>query len=162
MTSENKPREESLHNGDYYINQYNCGVISGFTQGKPLEQNEANTKALISALNQKGYRVARMEGFFIETSDTECSDIISLFVVNQKVSGDDGGQLEQDLIKLGQLYGQECIMSIREGIPFIVGIPKIEDIKLKYGEKISLGAAQFGNGSGKHVFRVKGRPFGFK
>lgn len=162
MNNDNESHEESSHNGDYYINRYSCGVISGFTKDMPLEQNKANTKILVSTLNQKGYSVARMQGSFIEPDDPDYSDIISLFVVNQKVSGDDGGKLEQDLIDLGQRYGQECIMSIREGTPFIVGIPKIEDIKLKYGEKICLGTAQFGNVSGKHVFKVKGRPFGFK
>jgi len=158
MASENIPQKEPSHNGDYYINHYSCGVISGFIKDKPIAQMEANNKAMISDLKQKGYSVAKMEGSFVESSDTDHSDIISLFVVNQKVSGDDGGQLEQDLTELGRLYGQEYILSIREGISYLIDIP----VKPRLGEKICIGTAHYGTVPGKHVFKVKGRPFGFK
>ena len=162
MANENKPSEQSPRTCGYYIEKYSCGSICVYKKENTKEINEAKTKELVKTLNQKGYGVSRMEGSFIESHNTEGSGVISLFVVNEKVAVDDGGQLERDLIELGQLYDQECIMSIRRGAPQILDTSKRQDSQLEYGMKRYLGTIQFGQSTGKHVYRVKGRPFGFK
>jgi hypothetical protein len=53
-------------------------------------------------------------------------------------------------------------MSIRRGAPQILDTSKRQDSQLEYGMKRYLGTIQFGQSTGKHVYRVKGRPFGFK
>jgi len=87
----------------------------------------------------------------------------SFFVANYKIEGDDGGQLERDLIKLGRLYDQDSILSVPfEQKGYLYGTSKREDGFPDYNKKVVVGKPVFGDAKGEFFSRVKGRKFAFE
>lgn len=86
--------------------KFATGVITAVCDTCTAEQNGERSKHLLAYLLNAGYTVFKV-------SDTR----ESFFVANSKVAGNDNGALEDDLVKLGKLYNQDNILSVRYNEP---------------------------------------------
>jgi hypothetical protein len=118
-------------------------------------------------LLSKGYSVTKISGTYIENYKTpEARDVEerSLFVANQNVEGDDGGQLENDLIKMGEYFDQDSVLIIPIGGEgaYLYGTTKRGEAEPAYGEKYVVGSGKYGKVAGQFLSKIRGRRFAFE
>ncbi len=157
--AENQPAK-SWHTVDECVAKHTCGMVSGYKAQHSDEQNKTLTQTLIDELKNKSYSVAKIDGSYTNC-DYAAEHQITLFVVNQKVSGDDGGQLLTDLIATAQQHDIESVLSIKNAVPEVIKVKPDTDTKLKFGEKKYIGTPHFGKAVGDITYTVNGKPFGF-
>jgi len=117
-------------------------------------------------LINKNYSVIKVKGSYWENFQKPTQREVgeeSFFVANHEIEGDDGGQLENDLIKLGRLYDQDSILSVPFGEKgYLYGTSKRDDGFPDYNQKVVVGKPVFGDAKGEFFSRVKGRKFAFE
>lgn len=158
-------QESSLSRIHDKMEKHSCGAITAFRGDFTKAENKKRNKELFAALKVKGYSLTKVKGSYIEQFGTDKAKEVgeeSWFVVNHKVEGDDGGQLEKDLRKLGEKYDQDSILSVREGKGMLVGTSRREDAFPNYGERVEVGKGKFGKVSGEFFSRIRGRQFAFE
>jgi hypothetical protein len=156
--------ESSLSRIVDHMNNYSCGIITTFRGERTKSVNRINNKEALAVLKRKGYGVTKVKGSYIENFGTDTAIEVgeeSLFVVNHKVKGDDNGELENTLKKLGERYDQDSILSIRKGEAVLIGTSKRDNAFPNYGQKVSQGSGKFGRNAFEFLTRIKGRPFAF-
>ena len=165
--------------------RHTCGAITAFRGEKTNKVNKQNNQKLLVYLQSKGYSVTKIDGSYIENYrddeqkeedlarqsggeymniDPEIHvDESSFFVCNQKVEGDDGGELESVLVKMGEHFDQDSIMVIPFGGKgaYLVGTTRRENW-LPYGETSPVGNGKWGKKSGQFYSKIKGREFAFE
>jgi hypothetical protein len=146
---------------------HSVGTITAFRGDQTREKNQDNNKLLLAYLLKMGYGVTKVKGSYIEQYGSPNAKEVgeeSFFVSNDKVDGDDGGQLEKDLVKMGEKFDQDSIASKRFGQPAeLVGTSGREDSFPGKGKRHSLGNPKMGDlAKGKFFSRVKGRKFAFE
>jgi hypothetical protein len=147
--------------------EHSCGVITGYRDENSKSQNKQNNREIVNYLQAKGYSLTKVKGSYIENFGSENEKEVgepSFFVCNHKVDGDDNGQLEKDLRKLGQRFDQDSVLIIPHGGKgaYLVGTSKRDDSFPPYGQKEVVGSGKFGKAAGQFLSRIRGREFAFE
>lgn len=158
--------EASLTNIYKKTKDFSTGAITAFRKEFTRAENQDRNRKLLAYLLDSGYSVVKVKGSYIEDygSDTEREvGEESFFVANHRIQGDDNGQLEGILIKLGQLYDQDSILSVRHNRPgVLIGTSDRENAYPGLGKQVTVGKPTFGDAQGEFFSRVKGRQFSFE
>lgn len=158
--------EASLNRIYQKTKNHAVGAVTAFRGDKTKAENKANNKKVLAYLMNAGYSVIKVKGSYLENFGSDTQKEVgeeSFFVANYKIEGDDGGQLERDLIKLGRLYDQDSILSVPfEQSGYLYGTTKREDGFPDYNKKVVVGKPVFGDAKGEFFSRVKGRKFAFE
>ena len=158
--------EASLNRIYQKTKNHAVGAVTAFRGDKTKAENKANNKKVLAYLLNAGYSVIKVKGSYLENFGSDTQKEVgeeSFFVANYKIEGDDGGQLERDLIKLGRLYDQDSILSVPfEQSGYLYGTTKREDGFPDYNKKVVVGKPVFGDAKGEFFYRVKGRKFAFE
>lgn len=158
--------EASLNRIYQKTKNHAVGAVTAFRGDFTKAENKARNKRLLAYLLERGYSVIKVKGSYIEDfgSDTEKEvGEESFFVANHKIEGDDKGQLEKDLAKVGRLYDQDSVLSIPFGkTGYLLGTSKRENAFPDYNQKHKVGKPVFGDAKGEFFSRVKGRKFAFE
>jgi hypothetical protein len=158
--------EASLNRIYQKTKNHAVGAVTAFRGDKTKAENKANNKKVLAYLMNAGYSVIKVKGSYLENYGSETQKEVgeeSFFVANYKIDGDDGGQLERDLIKLGRLYDQDSILSVPfEKKGYLYGTSKRDDAFPDYSQKVVVGKPVFGDAKGEFFSRVKGRKFAFE
>lgn len=158
--------ESSLSRIHSKIEKHSAGAITAYRGEFTKKENQERNKKLLSYLTSSGYSVTSVKGSYIEnhgSSDQREVGEHSYFVVNHKVDGDDGGKLEADLIKLGRLFDQDSILSVRnKGEASLIGTSRRDNAYPSYGQRIKVGKGKFGGAVGAFFSRINGRKFTFE
>jgi hypothetical protein len=147
--------------------KHSCGTITSFRGSKTKAQNRATNKEMLTYLMGKGYSVTKIKGSYIENFGSENEKEVgeeSFFVCNQKIDGDDGGQLKKDLVALGRKYDQDSVLIIPFGGKgaYLYGTSKRDDAYPSYNKTETVGKGKFGKASGQFLSRIRGREFAFE
>ena len=166
MNSVENLTEASLNRIYQKTKNHAVGAVTAFRGDKTKAENKANNKKVLAYLMNAGYSVIKVKGSYLENFGSETQKEVgeeSFFVANYKIDGDDGGQLERDLIKLGRLYDQDSILSVPfEKKGYLYGTSKRDDAFPDYSQKVVVGKPVFGDAKGEFFSRVKGRKFAFE
>ena len=158
--------EASLNRIYQKTKNYAVGAVTAFRGDKTKAENKANNKKVMAYLINKNYSVIKVKGSYWENFQKPTQREVgeeSFFVANHEIEGDDGGQLENDLIKLGRLYDQDSILSVQCGEKgYLYGTSKRDDGFPDYNQKVVVGKPVFGDAKGEFFSRVKGRKFAFE
>lgn len=158
--------EASLNRIYQKTKNHAVGAVTAFRGDKTKAENKSNNKKVLAYLMNAGYSVIKVKGSYLENFGSETQKEVgeeSFFVANYKIEGDDDGQLERDLIKLGRLYDQDSILSVPfEKKGYLYGTSKRDDAFPDYGQKVVVGKPVFGDAKGEFFSRVKGRKFAFE
>lgn len=163
-----KPIDESSLSRIWSKTQdYTCGSISGYRDENSRAENKNNNKIILNYLQGKGYSVTSVQGSYIENFGSDSEKEVkepSFFVANQKVEGDDKGQLEGDLIRMGRKTDQDSILVVPHGGKgaYLVGTSRRDEAFPSYGEKEVVGSGRFGKAAKEFLSRIKGRKFAFE
>lgn len=159
-----KLQESSLSRIHQATEMYATGAISGFRGELTRAQNVARNRHIHKELLIKGFGVTPVKGSYIENYNSPDAREVqeeSFFVANIKVEGDDKGELERELIKLGQWSDQDSIMSHRFGGPAqLIGTSRRENTWPNFGERVPIGSFKGGK-AGEFFSRIHNRPFTF-
>ena len=164
--------ESSLSRIWRHVTKHESGTISAFRgrencgEGNKIDKNtnKTNNAILKRKLLAMGYGVTKVTGTYIENygeSNAQKVKEESFIVVDLK----DAGNLQSDLVKLGQYFEQDSItFSKPNGEYYLVSsntCPTGYPGKGKVGVSIKLGKPFFGK-SGEFYSTVNGRPFVFE
>lgn len=156
--------ETSLNRLYQKTQDHAVGTITAFRGDQTYAVNRENNQRLLAWLLNRGYSVTKIKGSYIEQFGTDTEKEVSeesFFVVNP-AQGDDHGQLEADLISLGQAFDQDSIMSYRyRDAPTLVGTSAREDSFPGQGRRQAYPNTEWGHSTGPFFSRVKGRQFSF-
>lgn len=146
---------------------HTCGSISGYRDENTRAENKSNNRVILNYLQGKGYSVTSVQGSYIENFGTASAKEVkepSFFVCNDKVEGDDKGQLERDLIKMGRKTDQDSILVIPHGGKgaYLIGTSRRDEAFPSYGKKETVGSGRFGRAAGEFLSRIRGRSFAFE
>lgn len=136
------------------------GAITAFRSQFTNSENKDRNKLLLAKLFKLGYGVTSIKGSYIEDFGTVCAIEVGedTFFVEDL---DSSGNLEQDLISLGEYFDQDSVLFIPKGGEGSVLIGTNDADFPGLGMRMSMG--KFGGGqSGEFFSRVNGRPFVFK
>jgi hypothetical protein len=147
--------------------KHTCGTITGYRDENTRKQNQQNNREIVNYLRGKGYSLTKVDGIYIENFGSENQKEVneqSFFVCNHEVDGDDGGQLEKDLRKLGERFDQDSIIMIPYGGKgaYLRGTSKRDDAYPSYGKKEVVGNGKYGKVAGQFLSRIRGREFAFE
>lgn len=147
--------------------KHTCGAITGYRGENTTEENRENNRILVNYLQGKGYSLTRVDGSYIENFNTPTAREVrepSFFVCNHTVEGDDGGQLENDLRKLGKRFDQDSVLIVPAGAQdaYLVGTSDRSDAWPAPGQRVPVGSAKWGDSLGPFFSRVGGRKFAFE
>jgi hypothetical protein len=107
-----------------FIDQHACGVISAFDPNKTEAENFELRRGLLAFFRNRGYGV---ESLSVNNKNF-------IFVANFKECDPDDAVLEELLIKMGEIFNQSEVLSIRNGQAF--------RIQIKIGKKQSKSEAK--------------------
>lgn len=143
------------------------GAITDYRGENTTEENQENNRILVNYLQGKGYSLTRVDGSYIENFNTPTAREVrepSHFVCNHTVEGDDGGQLETDLRKLGARFDQDSVLIVPAGVEgaYLVGTSDRSDAWPAPDQKAPAGSAKWGYSLGPFFSRVGGRKFVFE
>jgi hypothetical protein len=158
--------EASLNRIYQKTKKHAVGAVTAERGGKSKAENKANNKKVLAYLLNKGYSVIKVKGSYLENYQSDDEREVgeeSFFVANHEVEGDDKGQLEKDLIKLGRLYDQDSILSVPFGKKgYLYGTSKRSNAFPDYDQKHVVGKPVFGDAKGEFFSRIRGRKFAFE
>lgn len=149
------------------IKDHTSGSISGHRDEYTNAEGQQNNKEIAAYLKSQGYSVTKVSGNYIENQGSE-NEVEkkepSFFVVNDNVEGWDDGELEKDLVRLGEAYDQDSVLVIPPGgdDAYLVGTTHRDDVDLDFGEKVTVGDGKFGKVAGEFLSRIQGREFAFE
>lgn len=149
------------------IDNHSAGAITAFRGEFSRSENKNRNKEILAYLLKKGYSVVKVKGSYIEQYGTDNAKEVgeeSWLVANTNVEGDDGGELERDLIRLGKKYDQDSILSIQAGgeKAELIGTSRRDDAFPSYGRRETVGKLKLGGADGPFFSRVRGRKFAFE
>jgi hypothetical protein len=166
MTMPEQLVEASLNRIYQKTKKHAVGAVTAERGGKTKAENKANNKKVLAYLLNKGYSVIKVKGSYLENYQSDDEREVgeeSFFVANHEVEGDDKGQLEKDLIKLGRLYDQDSILSVPFGKKgYLYGTSKRSNAFPDYDQKHVVGKPVFGDAKGEFFSRIRGRKFAFE
>ena len=142
------------------LENHSCGAISSYRGGLSIDEINTRNKELIAALTVRCYFVAQVKGSYIpnfQIDNDKRAGEESWFVANYNVVGDDGGTLEKDLIKLGEGYDQDSILSIRNGKGYLIGTSKRDGAFPDYGQCLEADKCNLGKAYGEFFSRIKNK-----
>lgn len=158
-----KIEESSLSKVWAYTKKHSCGCVYGWRSELAYREKQENNHKILTVLMDKGYSITKIRGSYIENRGKEDEKKVvsemAFFVVNLKTEGDDNGQLESDLVKLGTYFNQDSILSIRVGKGFLVGTSKKPEADPSYGQRVEIGTVKYGKILGEYFSQINGRPF---
>lgn len=148
--------------------KHDYGVITGERDRRDCgkgdlytaKENQARNNSLMFKLRAKGYAVTGARGSFIENygSDQAKEVAENVFIV---VDIKDHGNLEADLVSLGEEFDQDCILFGKAGADSeLIGTNHCPNGYPGYHVRAAQGGALFGK-TGQFMTRVSGRPFIF-
>lgn len=163
-------KESSLSRILRHNEAHDCGAMTAFRvakdcgEGEPYNKadNKKRNKSLKAKLLSKGYSVTAVKGEYPEGGKTVRED--SFFVVDIK----DTGQLERDLIKLGEMFEQDSILFMPKGSvtgetqAYLIGTNNCKNNWLGMGHKEYFKKGRFGIESPIYSTKINGRPFIFE
>ena len=156
--------ESSLSRIYSHVKNHSVGAITAHRAENTPEENAQRNRKLASYLGNRGYNITMIDGGYIENPGTPDEREVkekTLFVVNPK-KGDDDGQLETDLVKLGQLYDQDSVLSYRfGGAPTYIGTTDRQGADPALGQQYKLSSTEWGNPSGPYFSSVRGRKWAY-
>ena len=161
----NKVEESSLNRVKDAVDNHTCGAITSFRGNRTRQENLKNNNEILAVLKVKGFSITTVKGAYVENFNSDNEQEVgerSFFVVNRKVEGNDGGELEKVLRSLGEKYDQDSILIVYNGIGTLIGTSKRDDAYPSYGQKEKVGSGKYGKASGQFFSRVKGRQFAFE
>lgn len=157
--------ESSLSRIHSKINKHCAGAITAYRSVFTHKQNQIRNKALYAKLSQHGFSITSIQGHYIEKYGTPNEREVTehtYFVVNQKVDGDDGGELKKVLVDLGIEFDQDSILYIPFEKPAVlIGTSHRSDSWPTFGKVEEIGNFKGGKAA-KFMSRVKGRTFVFE
>jgi hypothetical protein len=118
---------------------------------------------LASYLKKRGYTVALLESSYLENCENPDDSQLqkkTLLVVNHKVIGKDGGELEKELRRLGRLCNTDFIISVYGRKPALWGT-RIKGGPIKFDEKIKPGKNDYYGSAEKFLQTVMRRNMDF-
>ncbi len=145
----------SLSRIELHYKSHDTGTISAFRDAKDCgegekisrTENRSRNRGIRGELISKGYGVTSIKGVFIENYGSNKAISVyeeSYFVVDLR----DNGSLKKDLIKLGQLYEQDCITYAKaRGEYCLISTNKCPDAypgRGKIGVELKVGKPYFG------------------
>ena len=144
-----------------------CGGISGFRDDNARRVNLRNNREIAAYLQHRGFSVTKVIGSYIENTGTDNeveTNEESLFICNDKIDGDDFGELEKDLRKLGELYNQDSVLIVPVGgrKAYLVGTTHRDGVTPAYGEHEIMGDGRYGKVSGPFRSKIRGLEFAFE
>ena len=160
-------RESSLSRLWSKTENHVCGAVTGYRSENTAQQNKANNAKLVNYLQGKGYSVTKVSGSYIENFNTPDAQEVSepsYFVCNHRVQGDDGGQLQDDLVRIGAQFDQDSVLIVPVGgaDAYLVGTSQRENAWPAYGQTEVVGTGKWGDSLGPFFSRVGGRKFAFE
>lgn len=164
---EGRMDESSLSRVWRKTQDHSCGIISGFRGENTRRENMSNNRQILVYLQGKGYSVTSVQGGYLENHKSKDEKEVkepSFFVCNHKVEGDDGGELEDDLIKLGRKFDQDSVLIIPIGgkDAYLYGTSRRSTSWPGFGKKERVGSGRYGKVRGQFLTRVRGREFAFE
>jgi hypothetical protein len=147
--------------------KHSCGTISAFRGDRIYQENDLNHKKLVAYLLSKGYSFTKIDGTYIEnfgSNDEEDINERSLFVCNHNVEGGDGGELEEDLFKMGEYFNQDSVLIIPLGGEgaYLFRTSKRDNAYPSYGQKEIVGNGRYGKVAGQFLSKIQGRSFAYE
>ena len=129
---------------------------------KPVWTDKAN-RATVYADKREAERAASEYGGEAQKHVREVVEP-SFFVCNHKVEGDDGGELERDLVKVGGKTDQDSVLIVPYGGKgaYLLGTSRRENAFPPYGQKEVVGSGKYGRAAGQFLSRIRGRAFAFE
>lgn len=135
------PTSKKIESGLSRINElmrkHAAGAITAYLHKLPEKENIERNRKLLAVLMSLGYRAFSVKGEHIINFATPEQDNVWVeyyFVVDDKVEGDDGGELERELVELGKVFDQKRVLSIRKGISHLVGTSTHTDAYPPFGQ----------------------------
>ena len=168
--SESKLNESSLSRLWSHNEKYDCGAMTAFRNSRDCgegaeytkKENRQRNRKLSAQLRSLGYGVTKVHGKYPEGGRDGKEE--SFFIVDLK----DTGNLERDLMKLGEEYEQDSILFIPKGSiqgddkAYLMGTNHCPKNDIKYHEKFTFNKGRLGYDSPIYTTFVSGRPFIFE
>jgi hypothetical protein len=176
-------QESSLSRVWAKTQKHTCGSITAFRGEKKRAENLRDNKKMLAYLQSKGYSVTFVLGTYIENrfirdpaygflnpnkkminKKAVPTNEESFFVCNHNVEGDDGGELERDLFKLGEAYNQDSVLIIPFGGQgaYLLGTSDRPEAYPGYEVKEIVGKGKYGKTAGEFLSKIGGREFAFE
>jgi len=170
ISSSDNINESSLSRVFRHNEEHDCGALTAFRKARTCNEGEPYTekerkqrnKSLLTKLLYKGYGVTKLKGRYPEGGKSVEEE--SFFVVDMKNTGN----LESDLISLGEEFEQDSILFIPKGavikktMPYLIGTNHCINNEIGYKKKIPFEKGRFGYDSKIYTSYVNGRPFIFE
>lgn len=156
--------ESSLSRIHSKIGAYATGAITAYRGEFTHKENQQRNRSLLAKLQGLGYSVTAIKGSYIENygSDSEKEVSEHSYFVASKTEGDDGGKLENDLIRLGNQFDQDSILSIPYGEKArLIGTSHRENAWPSFGQRETVGDFKGGKAA-EFMSRVNNRSFVFE
>jgi hypothetical protein len=159
--------ESSLSKIFRYNEKFDCGAITSFRRNYSKKENRQRNRSLKAKLINKGYELIKILGKYPEGEEKDSPSVREegFFVLDTKQSGN----LEKDLITLGEEFEQDSILYVPKGTvidvakAYLVGTSHNPEAWLGYLEKnLFNNGATFGKDSKIYTSYVNGRPFIFE
>lgn len=155
------------------VQTYDYGVISAEREGEDCGmgrkysrgENRRRTAMLKKELDLRGYSITKIEGFMQkqDDDDEEGNDVKEVFTEDSffVVDMDMTGNLERDIIRLGERFEQDTVIFGEAGGPaHLIGTNDCPG-EPDRGERFSIGHFRGGR-SGAYFSKVRNRPFVFE
>ena len=157
-------KESGLSRVTSKMDGHAIGMITAFRKDFTSAENMQRNKLLRAKLSHAGLHVTPVNGHYIENLGTEAQANVkekSFFVVNPK-KGDDNGELEGILMRLGAEFEQDSIFSKRFGAGGrVIGTTDRPNADPARGDGFDVPKYLPGH-EGEYMTKVKGRPFKFE
>ena len=173
-------QEATLSGISELVQTYDYGVISAEREGEDCGmgrkysrgENRRRTAMLKKELDLRGYSITKIEGFMQkqDDDDEEGNDIKRSEPVMKEVFTEDSffvvdmdmtGNLERDIIRLGERFEQDTVIFGEAGGPaYLIGTNDCPG-EPDRGERFSIGHFRGGR-SGAYFSKVRNRPFVFE
>lgn len=168
--SESRLNESSLSRLWKHNEEHDCGAMTAFRNARDCGEGEVYTKKenrqrnrkLLAQLKTKGYGVTSLHGKYPEGGSEGKEE--SYFIVDLE----DKGNLERDLMELGEMYEQDSVLFIPKGSikgedkAYLIGTNRCPNNWLGYHEKDIFNRGRMGYESPIYTSYVNGRPFIFE
>lgn len=162
--------ESSLSRIWRHNEKHDCAAMTAFRnnrdcgEGEPYtkDENKKRNKSLLAKLKSMGYSVTTLQGQYPEGG--KVSKETSYFIVDVN----DGGNLEKDVMRLGEMFEQDSVLFIPKGAiqnetnAYLIGTNRCENNWLGYHKKETFEKGKLGYNSPIYTSYVNGRPFIFE
>jgi hypothetical protein len=138
LESNSTTSQPALEELERRMRQHATAVVSRQRAEQP-GADEAATRRMVAFLKDKRYGVMAVTAR-VREQDPAASPgqpwPVAYFVLNQKVAGDDGGELEQDTLAVADLFDHDNILSLRIGAPaMLIGTSRRQSVVPAFGQR---------------------------